>query len=144
MVSGLRLPAYHFNSPQQVDEHLVALAEWQRAFFDLLARALEGDREVVEREPFGALEVKGALRLGLQRVQHARALPGELGGDARVDLYEERLRVGVLDGDVAELALERDRDRFLRADHALALAGGTGARHDLAHPLGDVLACHLD
>ena len=50
-------------------EHLVALAERKRAFFDLLASALKSDREVVQREPFGALEVKRAPRLGLQSVQ---------------------------------------------------------------------------
>ena len=60
-------------------EHLVALAERQRALLDLLAGALEGDREVVEREPFGALEQERLAGLGLERVQHARAVAGELG-----------------------------------------------------------------
>src|SRR6185437_4086699 len=103
-----------------------------------------GDREVVEREPFGALEQERLARLRLERVQHARAVARELGRDARVDLHEERFDVGVLARHVAQLALEVDRDRLLRADHALAVAGGTGAAHDLAHPLGDVLARHLD
>ena len=106
-----------------LDEHLVALAERQRALLDLLAGADEGDREVVEREPFGALEQERLAGLGLERVQHARAVAGELGAHARVDLHEERLRVGVLGGDVAQPALELDRDRLLGADHALALAG---------------------
>ena len=66
------------------------------------------------------------------------------GGHARVDLHEERLDVGVLGGDVAQAALELDRDRLLGADHALAVAGRARPAHDLAHALGHVLARHLD
>src|ERR1019366_2787880 len=125
-------------------QHLVALAERQGALLDLLARADEGDREMVEGEAFGALEQEGLAGLRLEGGKHAGVVPGELGADARVDLHEEALGLGMPDGHVAQLALELDRDRLLRADHALALARRTGAAHDLAHALGHVLARHLD
>ena len=80
----------------------------------------------------------------LERVQDARAVAGELRADPGVDLHEEGLGVGVLGGDVAQPALELDRDRLLGADHALALARRAVPGHDLAHALGDVLARHLD
>ena len=77
-------------------------------------------------------------------MQYPRAVAGKLGADPGIGLDQERLRVGVLDSDVAQPALEFDRDRLLGADHALPLAGGTRTAHDLAHALGDVLARHLD
>ena len=101
--------------------------------------------EVVERQALGALEVEGAAGLLLQRVQHARAVAGELRAHARVHLHEERLDVlGRLVAEVAHPALEVDGDRLLGADDAVAVAGRAGPGDDLAHALGDVLARHLD
>ncbi len=125
-------------------EHLVALAERQRTLFDFLARPLEGDREVVERQALGALEVEELPSPRLERFEHARVLTRELRRDARVDLDEERLDVGIFGGDVPQPSLEGDRDRFLGADHALAATRGTRPADDLAQALGDVLARHLD
>ena len=97
---------------------------------------------MVEREPFGALEVERASGLRLQRVQHTRALTGELGGDARVDLHKERLgsgcsprgREAALDS-IANVSSERITP---------SPSQGARAAHDLAHALGHVLARHLD
>src|ERR1700684_469665 len=96
-----------------LDEHLIALAERQRALLNLGSRALESDREVVEREAFGALEQERLAGLRLERVQHARAVAGELSRHARVDLHEERLDVRMLGRDVAQAPLELDRERLL-------------------------------
>ena len=56
-----------------------------RLGLDLLARALQGDREVVERQALGALEEEAPPGLLLERVQLARAVAGELAGHARVE-----------------------------------------------------------
>jgi hypothetical protein len=64
--------------------------------------------------------------------------------DAWVHLDEEGLDPGLVGRELAQLALDRDRDRLLGQDHALAIAGGARLREDLAHAVGDVLARHLD
>ena len=46
--------------------------------------------------------------------------------------------------ELAQAALELDRDRLLGEDDAVAVAGRARAGHDLPHALGDVLARHLD
>ena len=70
--------------------------------------------------------------------------PGhQLGGHLGVHRDQERLGVGALGGQLAQLALGVDRHRLLGEHHALALAGGAGLGEDLAHALGHVLAGHL-
>ena len=46
--------------------------------------------------------------------------------------------------EVAQRAVDLDRDRLLGEHHALALADRAGLGHDLAHAVGHVLARHLD
>ena len=52
-----------------LDEHLVALAEGQRPLLDLGAGALEGDREVVQRQAFRSLEQERLSGLCLEVVK---------------------------------------------------------------------------
>ncbi len=74
------------------DENLVARAERDRALRDVVVGALQRDLEVVERQALGALEVEELAGLVLERVQHARAVAGELRADTRgFMLDEERL-----------------------------------------------------
>ena len=51
---------------------------------------------------------------------------------------------GARDAELAQPALELDRDRLLGEDDAVAVAGRARPGHDLPHALGDVLARHLD
>ena len=108
-----------------LDVHLLALAERQRALLDLVARALHGDREVVERQPLGALEVEVACRSrSSSSCSIARAVGGEPARDARVDPHAGRPRAVVAAStQVAQPALDLDRDRLLGLDDALAVAG---------------------
>ena len=95
-----------------VDVHLLALAERDALLLDLRPRALLDDREVVERQALGAREVERAAGLLLQRVQHARAVGGEVGGDLRVHADEEGLRaVGALHRRRARAGGARTRSR---------------------------------
>ena len=52
--------------------------------------------------------------------------------------------VGLLVDEVAQLALDLERDGLLGQDDALAVAGRADLGEDLAHPVGHVLARHLD
>ena len=61
-----------------------------------------------------------------------------------VHLDQERLGVGPLGRELAQLALDLDRHGLLGEHHALAVAGRAGLGQDLAHALGHVLAGHLD
>src|SRR3954451_6643711 len=128
-----------------LDEHLVAVVEGDRLVADLVERALHHDLEVVERQALRAGEQEVLARLDLHEVQHARAVAGELARHARVHLHEERLGLaGRAGAELAQPALELDRDRLLRQDDAVAVAGRARPSHDLAHALRDVLARHLD
>src|SRR3954451_15668676 len=128
-----------------LDEHLVAVVEGDRLVADLVERALHHDLEVVERQALRAGEQEVLARLDLHDVQHARAVAGELARHARVHLHEERLGLaGRAGAELAQPALELDRDRLLRQDDAVAVAGRARPSHDLAHALRDVLARHLD
>ena len=78
--------------------------------------------EVVERQALGALEVEELAGLGLERVQHARAVAGELAlTRGFICTRNASPRLGAR-RDVAQPALELDRDRLLGLDHALAVA----------------------
>ena len=57
---------------------LLALTERQRALEHLLAVGLHQHREVLERQPLGALEVEPLAGVGLDRAQHAGVVAGEL------------------------------------------------------------------
>ena len=64
--------------------------------------------------------------------------------DRGLHLDQERLRLGALRDEVAQPALDLDRDRLLGQHDALAVAGRAGLGEDLAHAVGHVLARHLD
>ena len=64
--------------------------------------------------------------------------------DLRVHPDQEGRRVGPLGGQVAQPAIDLDRHGLLGEHDALALADRAGLGHDLAHPVGHVLARHLD
>ena len=83
--------------------------------------------------------------LGLQRVQHARAVARELRAHVRVHADEEGLDLARrARGQLAQAALELDGDRLLGEHDAVAVHSRARPGHDLAHALGDVLARHLD
>ena len=127
-----------------LDQDLLPRPEGQGAFLDLLAGALEGDREVIQRQALGPLEEEAPAGVGLELLEHARRVPRELGGHTGVELNEEGLgTLLALVDQLTQPALDLDRDRLLGADHALAVARRAWAGHDLPHPLGDVLAGHL-
>ena len=126
-----------------LDVHLLPLPEGQRPFEHLLAVPLEQNREVVDRESLGTLEVEPLAGLLLDGVEHAGTVAGELGADPGVHLDQQRFGLGLL-GQVPHAPLELDRDRLLGLDHALTVARRARPGHDLPDALGDVLAGHLD
>src|SRR5439155_5526955 len=110
---------------------------------DLVPRALGRDRERVERASLRAVEVEDLARVLLELAKRLSASANQDRRHPRMDLDQEGLGPGALD-ELAEPALDLDRDRLLGAHHALALAGRTGLVHDLPDALGDVLPGHLD
>ena len=126
------------------DVHLLALAERERALLDILARALHRDREVIEREPLRPLEVKVLAELGLDVEDRLPRAVEQERRNARVQLDQVGLGLGALGHEVAQLALDVERDRLLGQNHALAVARRANLREDLPHAVGDVLAGHLD
>ena len=79
-----------------LDQDLLALLERQRALLDLLARALGGDLERVERDALGALEVEVLAGLLLELLQRLAAAADQDRRHARVHLHQERLRARLL------------------------------------------------
>ena len=79
-------------------------------------------------------------------MQLARAVGDEPRRDLRVDPQQVGLGPAVagLDGHVAQVPGELDRDRLLGLHDALARAHRARLGHDLADAVGDVLARHLD
>src|SRR3954465_11047713 len=107
-----------------LDEHLVAVAERDRLVADLVEAALHDDLEVVDRQALRAGEQEVLAGLDLHEVQDARTVAGELARGPRVHLHEERLGLARRAGaEVAQAALELDRDRLLGEDDAVAVAG---------------------
>ena len=83
-------------------------------------------------------------RLRLDLLQAGRARADEQPGDVGVQLDLERLGARLRRGERAQLALRIDDRRRLGDDDALAGAGRALTREDLARPVRDVLARHLD
>ena len=73
-------------------------------------------------ERLAALEVEVLAGLLLELDEPA-VLGNQLRGDVRVDPDQERLRLGLLGGELAQLADDLDRHRLRGADDALAVAG---------------------
>ena len=102
--------------------------------------------EVVEVDvavPLGGGEEEALARRRLDLRQPRAAVADEEGKRARVELDAERLRPGA-GREHPQPALDVHRERPLRDDDPVALAGGALARQDLARPVGDVLPRHLD
>ena len=114
-----------------------------RLALELLERALVEDLEEVVGDAFPRLEHETAPRVGLDLGQPARARADHDVGDVVVHCDLERLVAGP-GGQPAQLALDVDRHRRVGDDDAVALADGALARQDLARPVRDVLARHLD
>ena len=107
-----------------VDEHLVAGAERHRALLDLVGRALHDDVEVVQRQALGALEEEQLAGLGLEPCSTRAPSPVNCAlTRGFICTRNASSRAWRLGREVAQLALELDRDRLLGLDHALAVAG---------------------
>src|SRR4051794_6227656 len=98
-----------------VHEHLLALAERERALLDLFGSALEHHLEVVDRQRLGALEVEVLTGLLLDLVN--RSLDAVTAHQdrrhLRVQPYQESGRLRLLGGEVTEPAVPLDGDSLL-------------------------------
>ena len=103
------------------------------------ARTTKWSRCVV-RLPF---EEEALLRDRLELDEPPRAGTDERARDRIGELDPERLAARAR-GERAQPPLDVDSGRSLGVDDPVAAAGRAFARHDLARPVGDVLARHLD
>ncbi len=119
------------------------------ALLDRSCRCQRGDRaflehdEVVERHTVARLDLEALLRQSLDLDEPCRSGPDHHARDVGVQLDAERLRPRAV-AELTQLALGVDRCRAVGVDDAVARAGRALAGEDLARPVGDVLARHLD
>src|SRR5581483_1361808 len=111
---------------------------------NFLERPLVEHAEVVEVLVFLRDEEEAAFRRLLELAQSRPARADEEPRDLRRDLDAKRLRARPRGDETAQAALDVDGGGVLGDDDPVAPARRALLRHDLARPVGDVLARHLD
>ena len=138
-------PRVHVVEADLDELQLDLLAFAGRAFWrEALVGAFAEHLEVVGRHALARLDQEPTLRLLLDLGETRGARPDQDARDLCVELELECLRPRRARRQRAQVPFRVDRGRRLREDDAVAAADRALAREDLARPVGDVLARHLD